>query len=204
MSLRGNKIGGWAVWLAVLAAAPLGAQYPGQITKPDTAKPTLRAVAVLEWTGDEQHPKASRLIPITVYDGQQLQDGGLYLAQPEPLALEGEVEYLLKDNGRNVGMFVVNNAAQEQGAWVGYGTWKPLPKPKPAQTPAKIDWGGDESSDEPVLHRKAHPGDTSSASGSSGTASQGPPPDPDRPTLHKKTDSGDDSASTDSAERSRP
>lgn len=200
MSLRRSKFGVWAAALA--AALPVAAQYPGQITKPDTSKPTMRAVAVLEWTGDEQHPKASRLIPITVYDGQQLQDGGIYLAQPEPLALEGEVEYQLKDNGKNVGLFVVNNAGQEQGSWVGYGAWKPLPKPKVAQPPAKIDWGGDVASDEPVLHRKAHSGESSgsgSGSGSSGSSSQGSAPDPDRPTLHKKTDSGDDSGSGDSA-----
>ena len=204
MSLRRSKFGGW-VAVVIAVAIPVAAQYPGQIAKPDISKPMLRAVAVLEWTGDEQHPKASRLIPVTVYDGQQLQDGGIYLAQPEPLSLEGEVEYQLKDDGKNVGLFVVNNAGQEQGSWVGFGTWKPLPKPKPIQPPAKIDAGVDENSDEPVLHRKAHLGDASGSSSSgSGSASQGPPPDPDRPTLHREADSGGDSASGDSGSGGSP
>src|ERR1700744_1118002 len=71
---------------ALACGLPAVGQYPGQITKSKDT-PELRAVAVLEWTGDEQHPKASRIIPISVFDGQQLQDGGIYLAHPEPLAL---------------------------------------------------------------------------------------------------------------------
>ena len=58
--------------------------------------PELRAIAVLEWTGEEGKPKASRLVPVTVYDGEVLQDGGVYLARPQPLALGGEVEYELQ------------------------------------------------------------------------------------------------------------
>jgi len=181
---------------ALACALPAAAQYPGQVTKTNSGQ-ELRAVAVLEWTGDEQHPKASRIIPISVFDGQELQDGGIYMAHPEPLALEGEVEYQLKQNGKNVGLFVIQNAGQEQGSWVGYGAWKPLPKPKPAEV--ATNWKDDEDveSDQPVLHRKAHPdeksgsGKSGSSSGSnSGSASQGPPPDPDRPTLHRGPDSG--------------
>ena len=191
--------------LLVAAAAPIGAlaQYPGQVTKSGKDAPELRAVAVLEWTGDPQHPKASRLVPVSVFDGQALQDGGIYLARPEPLALEGEVEYQLKEDGKNTGLFVVQNAAREQGSWVGYGTWKPLPKPKaPAQLAANQGWKEDNAqSDRPVLHRKAHPGETTGGSGSSGggsdsgSASQAPS-DPDRPTLHRSQTSGGDSSST--------
>ena len=42
---------------------PASAQYPGQITKADDHTPTLRAIAVFEWTGDEAKPKTSRLVP---------------------------------------------------------------------------------------------------------------------------------------------
>ena len=105
------------------------AQYPVQMSKPQDIK-NMRAVAVLEWTGDEQHPKASRIVPITVFDGQDLQDGGVYLARPQPLALSGETEYELKDNGKTIGLFDINGAGQEQGSWVGFGVWKPLAKPK--------------------------------------------------------------------------
>ena len=187
--------------LALLAtgacAIPAAAQYPGQVSSGNA--PILRAVSVYEWTGDEQHPKASRLIPITIYDGQQLQDGGIYMTQPEPLALASEVEYQLKQDGKNVGLFVNESAALEQGSWVGHGNFKDLPKPKPVAPPMwKSDESDDVASDEPVLHRKAHPGESSgssgtgaSGSGSSGQASQGPAPDPDRPTLHRADNSGD-------------
>jgi len=187
-----------------LAGLPAAAQYPGQIAT-DKSTPELRAVAVLEWTGDEQHPKASRLIPVSVFDGQQLQDGSIYLARPEPLALEGEVEYQLKKDGKNTGLFVIQNAALEQGSWVGYGTWKPLSRPKPVRASAQ-PWKDEDDAggDRPVLHRKAHP-DDSSSKGSSGSGSQSS--DSDRPTLHHGGDtssSGDSTASDSGSGGSAP
>lgn len=186
----------WLAGVALAAALPACAQYPGQV-KANQQSPTMRAVAVLEWTGDQEHPKASRLVPVSVYDGDQLQDGGIYLARPAPLALSSEVEYELKDNGKTVGLFDVNSAGQEQGAWVGFGVWKPLPKPKPPAQAAKMgnrDVWGNEDDDRPVLHRKQHTddkqGSAKDSSGNSGSAA--PSADPDRPTLHKKS-SGDDS-----------
>jgi hypothetical protein len=193
---------------ALLAALPTGAQYPGQVTKSAKDTPELRAIAVLEWTGEAGKPKASRLVPVAVLDstrieGDQLQDGGIYLARPEPLALAGEVEYELERNGQPIGLYEIKNAGQEQGSWVGYGAWKPLPvaRPKPsaeelAQT--RID---EEESDQPVLHRKKHPGDAPAEGAGSGSApgtgdgtgsasgGQAPASDPDRPTLHRKTSS---------------
>ena len=180
----------------VLVASPSRAQYPGQITNANKDVPDLRAVGVLEWTGDADHPKASRLVPICVYDGKVLQDAGLYLARPEPLALEGEVEYQLQLDGKPVGLFQIENSGREQGSWVGYGKLRPLPKPKSAPVQvAKID-EDDAQSDTPVLHRKHHAGDSGGGSGSdSGSGSNGSPPDPDRPTLHKGGDSTSDSSS---------
>jgi hypothetical protein len=61
-----------------MAALPVWAQYPGQVTKTTKDSPELRAIAVLEWTGDASKPKASRLVPVAVLDGGQLQDGGIY------------------------------------------------------------------------------------------------------------------------------
>ncbi len=188
--------------VALVAAAacvlPAAAQYPGQVSTNGNT-PILRAVSIYEWTGDEQHPKASRLIPISVFDGQQLQDGGIYLASPAPLSLQSEVEYQLKQDGKNTGLLVVEDAAQVQGSWIGHVQFKNLPKPKPIAPPM---WKGDEddvASDEPVLHRKHHADDQagagSSTSDSGGQSGQGPAPDPDRPTLHRSGDSGD---STDS------
>jgi hypothetical protein len=186
------------------------AQYPGQVAKKSKDTPALRAVAVLEWTGDIGKPKACRIVPITVYDGAKLQDAGIYLARPQPLALSSEVEYELKDNGKTFGLFEVENAGQEQGMWVGYGKWKPMPAPKPPKetAPAKVD--DDFADDKPVLHRKQHSGDGSDSStktGSSTPPSQPDgPDDPDRPKLHKKDDTGSKpaSASAPDADADRP
>ena len=45
-------------------------------------------------------------------DGEALQDGGIYLARPEPLSLAGEVEYELERNGKPIGLFDIKNAGQ--------------------------------------------------------------------------------------------
>ena len=183
-----------AAFVFVLAAH---AQYPGQIAKPETEAPDLRAVAVFEWTGDEAHPKAARLVPVCIYDGQDLNDASIYLTHPEPLALESDVEYQLQQDGSPVGLFDIDTSAREQGGWVGYGKWRPLPKAKaaPAQV-AKIDAEDDSQSDVPILHRKHHADDSGGAS--SGSSSGGPAPDPDRPTLHKGGDTSSTSAGGDS------
>jgi hypothetical protein len=212
----------WITPAALLAVAlPLAAQYPGQIANADKNNSTLRAVAVLEWTGDEAKPKTSRLVPICVYDGHELQDADIYLARPFPLALTSDVEYQLLYDGRPLGLFDIETAAREQGSWVGYGKHLPLPMPKlaPRQV-AKIDQDDDSQSDTPVLHRKHHAGDASSGgSGSSGNSSgsgsdstpdpNAPAPDPDRPTLHKGGDasasnSGDSTNSTQSSNSGSP
>jgi hypothetical protein len=194
---------------ALLCALPGWCQYPGQVTKSSKDAPELRAIGVLEWTGDAGSPKASRLVPVAVLDqsrilADQLQDGGIYMARPEPLALAGEVEYELQQNGSPVGLFDVKNSGQEQGSWVGYGSWRPLPAPKPKPSMSEVARGtmDNEDSDHPVLHRK-HPSDSGSPSGGADSGSTGPAPaaDPDRPTLHKKDSSGssDDSSTTSTA-----
>ena len=145
---------------------------------------------MLEWTGDAGKPKASRIVPITIYDGEKLQDAGVYLARPQPLALSYEVEYQLERNGKPFGLFDIKNAGQDQGAWVGFGNWKPMPQPKAAKAvlPEKIDDAGD---DKPVLHRKKGSGDTPASTGggkNTKPTGSGDASDPDRPKLHKKTD----------------
>ncbi|MGB6193790.1 MAG: hypothetical protein WBF42_15080 [Terracidiphilus sp.] len=159
-----------------------------QVEKKDNA-PVLRAVGVLEWTGDAGKPKTSRLVPITVFDGDQLQDGSVYLARPAPLAVESGVEYILQKDGQRVGLFDIQSAGQVQGSWVGFGTWKAMPSntPKPlAMAAPRVD---DEDPDKPVLHRKEHSGDAG------GSAPAGPV-DPDRPTLHKAPSDGQTSGSS--------
>jgi hypothetical protein len=187
--------------LALPLTLPVLAQYSGQLDQKDAGKgPVLRAVAVLEWTGEAGKPKASRIVPVTVYDGQKLQDGGLYLSRPEPLAVAGDTEYQLKKNGRTIGIFDIRISGQVQGAWAGFGDWKPLPKAKTdmASALAKID-DQDDSDDKPVLHRK-HP--ANSGADSSASAAKPAPDDSDRPTLHKPAQDDSDSkpvSSTDTA-----
>ncbi|MDE3199865.1 MAG: hypothetical protein KGN79_03000 [Acidobacteriota bacterium] len=173
------------------------AQYPGQVKAQDKDQPILRAISVLEWTGEAGKPKTSRMIPVAVFDGQTLQDGGIYLARPAPLALESEVEYELRENGKNVGIYVIHGAGQQQGSWVGFGAWKPMPTPKPPSV-AKIDDSfSDKDDDRPTLHRKHQKGDK----GSSNDRSSAPPPDPDRPTLHRTETGSNSSTAGDDTDR---
>ncbi|MGA9669712.1 MAG: hypothetical protein WBQ94_10905, partial [Terracidiphilus sp.] len=50
----------------LVAMLPVCAQYPGQVAKNTKDAPELRAIAVLEWTGEAGKPKASRLVPVAV------------------------------------------------------------------------------------------------------------------------------------------
>ncbi len=201
-----------AVLLAASAFAvlPAAAQYPGQISDKDKNAPTMRAVAVLEWVGDLAHPKASRLVPIAVWDGQNLQDGDIYLARPQPLALDSETEYELQKDGKNIGFYIIHDAAQQQDSWIGLGAFKALPTgPTPQQLAMasrrqKVD-EDDAGSDTPILHRKHHAddNDSSSGSGKSGNGSGSNGPGSNGPTLHKGGDaSGGSTASSGSTTNS--
>ncbi len=196
----------------LLAALPGWSQYPGQVANNANKAPELRAIGVLEWIGPAGKPTRCRLVPVTVFDQGQLQDGSIYMARPQPMALAGEVEYQLEENGKTIGLFDIENSGQEQGSWVGYGTWKPLPgPPKPKVEMAKVDDWEDPDDDKPVLHRKKHPGDTQSGgssgsgsengSGNGGSASNAPAPDPDRPVLHKSNESASSSAPAEDPDR---
>ena len=163
--------------LALLAWA----QYPGRVetNKPEAPAPTLRAVAVLEWTGEAGKPNASRLVPITVFDGQQFQDGGLYLARPEPLALEGGTEYALEVAGAQKGWFDVASAQQVNGDWFGFGAWKPFvptapKKLRPSRVAPQVVHEQNSGNDERP-HFKTRPDNNSGSQpdqSSSGTGSQ--------------------------------
>jgi hypothetical protein len=190
--------------LFLLGAISANGQYPGQVSSNTKEAPVLRSIGVLEWTGPEEKPKASRLVPVLVYDNGKLEDGSIYLARPEPMAVAPEVEYELQENGKPVGLYDVQTAGQQLGSWVGFGAWKPIPSaPRNPPKPTLPEWGMDnQEGDHPILHRKKHPDEASSSgSSSSGQASgdQTPaaPSDPDRPVLHKSksADSDDSSAS---------
>jgi hypothetical protein len=194
-----------ATWVAL--GLPACAQYPGHIEKAKKAAPSVRSVAVLEWTGDTGKPTASRIIPISVFDGEAYQPGGLYLAKPEPLALEPGTEYVLQDAGIAKGLFDIGSAQDVQGYWFGYGSWKPMitaPKrtkaPKQGTHPPQVV---NDNSGRPTFKRRDTGGssESSSSGGSSPTAGTAPanaPPsasDPDRPTLRRRPDSAPSSSS---------
>ena len=227
-----------ARYIFILSALSAGfcrttyAQYPGHINKTADTTPTLRATGVFEWTGDLDKPKAGRLIPLTVWDGQQYQPGGLYLAQPAPLTVLTGTVYQLEQAGAPKGLFNVNGAQNLGGSWIAVGSVKPevlKPKAKPPMSkhpPQVVKDAGSGSatadSDRPTLHRKD---DSDSSSGSSAGNSSGgtqagsasgsstsSSSDPDKPTLHRRdsSDSGSgsgsssDSSSAPSVDSDRP
>jgi hypothetical protein len=181
-----------------LAALGLGlvsgyAQYVGPSATKEKPGPVLRSVAVLEWTGEPGKPSASRLIPVAVFHDGQYEDGGLYLARPEPLALNDGTEYQLMEAGLPQGVFDVYTSLKMSGDWLGYGAWKPLPPPepvhklKPSQIPVEVVDGAD---DRRPHFRKAPPDSGGATPGST------PPEDPDRPTLRKRPDNAPDTSAT--------
>jgi hypothetical protein len=182
----------------VLTSASAWAQYPGHVESAKKKAPAVRAIAVLEWTGDMGKPSASRIIPISVFDGEQYQPGGLYLAKPEPLALEPGTEYVLQDAGIARGLFDINTAQDVDGYWFGYGSWKPMAPPpkkaKPKQGRNMPQVVTDAGNGRPHFKGRDSSGsspstDSSSGSTSSPASSNPPAGDPDRPTLRRRSDS---------------
>ena len=90
MSLhRASVLFPWPIFLLGLLGVALSAsaQYPGQVSKKSKDTVELRSIGVLEWTGEAGKPKASRLVPVTVYDGTTLQDGMCIWHVPTQLAV---------------------------------------------------------------------------------------------------------------------
>ncbi len=196
--------------IAFWCAVALRAQYPGHIeTQQKQAVTTsLRSIAVLEWTGDRSKPNATRLVPVSLFDGEHLQDGGLYLARPVPLALDSGTEYEVETSGLPQGWFEIDGARQIGDDWFGFGNWKPYvpPPPKPlhpSRNPPTVVRDRTPDDDKPHFVRRdqetgsggaAKPDATKPDATKSGTANQSKtqassePVDPDRPRLRRRTD----------------
>jgi hypothetical protein len=208
---RFKSHGALGLALLIALAAPAFAQYPGHVQANKKAAPAVRAVAVLEWTGDPGKPSASRVIPISVFDGEQYQPGGLYLAKPEPLALEPGTEYVLEDAGVARGLFDINSAQDVAGYWFGYGSWKPMVAPpkraKPKQGTHMPQVVTDAGDGRPHFKNKSPSGssdsststDSTSSSSNTTASSKEPAGDPDRPTLRRRSDSSSPAASSPAA-----
>jgi hypothetical protein len=190
---------------AAVCSVPACAQYPGHVDEEkQQTGPHLRATAVLEYTGELGKIKESRLVPIVVWDGMQYQPGGLYLAQPAPLAVLSGTQYELETAGKPKGFFNIKEAEDLAGLWIGVGSFEAPAPPRPRSLGAKSGHAYEVKDVDPDKPHFAHrPADEQSQSGSgtnagagagAGSGTQGAPPvDPDRPTLHART--GSDSGS---------
>lgn len=170
----------------------------------------VRAVAVYEWTGDLAKPTASRLIPVSLFIDNKLQDADVYMARPVPFALLTGNVYELEKSGVPEGTLQLayarhlvagqNAATTFDDGWFGYGKFAPPAAPKKSNlrvsnTPIRLD-GLDEDPDKPHFSaRSAQPGSGGAAIPKAGStpASTSPADDPDRPTMTKRSSS--DSAS---------
>jgi hypothetical protein len=215
MSRVRTGILGWMVAVGA-CALPAYAQYPGRVsTDQQTSATHLRATAVLEYTGDLTGIKASRLVPVAIWDGVQYQPGGLYLAQPAPLAVLAGTQYELESDGRSQGFFNVKDAEDLSGLWIGVGAFQAPPAPAPKKSardsghayfvkdvdPDKPHFahrptedtspnGGtaapnSDSANGPTLHPRPSDGSSGDTGGTSAQAAQ-PEIDPDRPTFHNR------------------
>jgi hypothetical protein len=113
-----RSIGGLTL---ALLLSPLHAQT-------DNAAPTTpvtRAIAVYEWTGPSDdptdHPTATRLIPISLFVHNHLEDAGTYLPQPIPFALRPGNVYTIERAGQPLTALDLSTANNPHGAWAGYG-----------------------------------------------------------------------------------
>ena len=196
---------GWAGAAAI--CVPGGyAQYPGHIDTNQPANGThLRATAVLEFTGSLADIKASRLVPIAIWDGVQYQPGGLYLAQPAPLAVLGGTQYELESDGRSKGFFNVKDAEDLAGLWIGVGSFQAPPPPPVRRSAANSGHAyviHDVNPDKP--HFAHVPTNDNSQSGTTPASGNAPAAGP---TLHSRSGSGsstDSSTDSGSAPASQP
>jgi hypothetical protein len=206
--------------LAFSLVMPAAAQYTGHTANDKQKKAAVepRAISVLEWIGTPGKPVASRIVPVAVYVNGQYQDGGLYLAQPEPLTVQTDTLYELEKAGVPQGNFYVAGGQDVGGAWFGYGQWKPLSAPKPvkklpqSKVPPTVvqdhdpdrphfKGGGPQSSGSTSTGSNTSSSGSSTASTSSpaSSAPASPATDPDKPILHRRTDSTDSSSGTTSS-----
>src|ERR1700759_2645097 len=109
-----------------------------KVAKPEQV---VRAVGVYEWTGDLTKPKASRLIPVSIFIEGKFEDAGVYVSRPVPFALLTGNVYELQAAGLDRGLLDLSYARHVQTAdgafddgWFGYGSVKPLPAAKAKKT----------------------------------------------------------------------
>ena len=207
-----RRLVGICAALAVAVASGAASAQTHVVKKPETV---VRAIGVFEWTGDESKPTASRLVPVSVFIDNQLEDAGIYMARPVPFALYTGTIFEVQKSGIPEGTVQLayerhlegNSVTQFDDGWLGYGLFKPASQApvytarKSGPLPQVVASGGNR----PKLGNKTDSGTTTASAD-----------DSSRPTMRRRTDSGssDDSgattstntppASTTSADSSRP
>ena len=143
----------------------------------------MRAIAVLEWTGELGKPKACRMVPMTVYDGEKLQDAGIYLARPAAAGLVRRSG--IRAEGRTARLSACSTwktpaRSRAPGSATASGSHASAQAAKDT-APAKIDDEG--TDDKPVLHRKKHSGDAPEPGKPPVVPAQQAQPPPANPTI---------------------
>lgn len=179
-----------------------------KVAKPEKV---VRAVGVYEWTGDLEHPTASRLVPVSLFIDGDLQDAGVYLARPVPFALGSGTEYELDLGGLAKGDVALESAARVQtpddaytDGWIGYGSYrapvkivaKVTPgKARPGSTSGTIKVADADTSKPSFASRSEDATEGKGASGAGDAAGSGDTAgatgsDGDRPTMRRRSDAG--------------
>lgn len=96
---------------------------------------TMRSIAVVEWSGPESRLTDSWLVPIAVYTNGEYMDGGGYLADPVPLAVESGTLYVLEKAGVPQKIYTLGSPQKMPGAWLGRGSMAALPAASPDAEP---------------------------------------------------------------------
>lgn len=205
-----------ALLFALIATGLASPAAAAQSHSSSSGSPThLRALAVYEYTGSYQKPARSRLVPVAIWDGSQFQPASLYLANPEPLAVQSGTLYELMQDGNGVGQVQVLQAEQlqaeqlqageqsttqgttqqaltQQGVtWIGLAKYLPNPRSGPKfKVPASLTAKAKFASDQPRFAYK--PPATTGVAGAKPTASTSGPPrqgssaESGRPSLHQR------------------
>ncbi len=160
--------------MAVCALPELGhAQYE-QHAQPDKGP---RALGLLELSpGGKAH-----LIPIAIMYNGDFFDAGAYKANPVPMALDGGTVYEAERSGVSQGLFTVLGALENNGSFIGQGTWQDAASVAAAATAKKKEIpseprGIEDTSGPPRLHRsKPVPKPAPSSQTPSSTPPSAPP-----------------------------
>lgn len=129
------------VWLDFVGFGTLAGVFVGSamaqthVTK--KSETVVRAIAVYEYTGEEGKATASRVVPVSLFINGGLQDAGVYLAQPVPLAINTGNVYEVQKAGVAAGTLDVayerqlkvtsqaEDAPELDDPWQAFGSFLP-------------------------------------------------------------------------------